>query len=53
VHIRRESENEAIASIETPTITEMRKREAEGEVEGESEEKVVKKRRLAPTKIDE
>jgi hypothetical protein len=52
VHVRRESENEPLASIETPVAMEGKKREAEAIIEEESE-KVVKKRRVAPVKVDE
>ena len=50
-HARRESENEPLASIETPTpivVEPVRKREAEGDVE----EKGAKKRRVAPTQVE-
>ena len=57
IHARRESENEPLASIETPTpavmpvVVEPRKREAE--TSAEEEKGAAKKRRVAPTQVGE
>lgn len=51
VHTRRESENEPHPSIETPTIMEPRKRDAE--TTAEEAKGPAKKRRIAPVKVDE
>lgn len=51
VHHRRESENEPHPSIEVPIVLEPRKREADRD--GDERGGTIKKRRVAPVKMEE